>query len=132
MVRGPAARDIAGMNSDTRILNRSTDDKMIAGVAGGLGEYFGVDPVLFRVGFVAATLLSGVGALAYLALVLFVKTDDDEDIAVPAGRAKPRPAGSFRWEHSPGGRFSRERLPYERSYTSSASAATDSTILEAR
>ena len=84
MVRGSAARDIAGMNSDTRILNRSTDDKMIAGVAGGLGEYFGVDPVLFRVGFVAATLLSGVGALAYLALVLFVKTDDDEDIAVPA------------------------------------------------
>jgi phage shock protein PspC (stress-responsive transcriptional regulator) len=83
MVRGPAARDIAGMNSDTRILNRSTDDKMIAGVAGGLGEYFGVDPVLFRVGFVAATLLSGVGALAYLALVLFVKTDDDE-VLLPA------------------------------------------------
>ena len=66
-----------------KILTRSTEDKMLAGVAGGLGEYFGVDPVLFRVGFVAATLLSGVGALAYLALVLFVKTDDD-DIAVPA------------------------------------------------
>jgi phage shock protein PspC (stress-responsive transcriptional regulator) len=70
------------MNSDTRILNRSTDDKMIAGVAGGLGEYFGVDPVLFRVGFVAATLLSGVGALAYLALVLFVKTEGED--LVPA------------------------------------------------
>ena len=68
------------MNS--RILTRSTDDKMVAGVAGGLGEYFGVDPVLFRVGFVAATLLSGVGALAYLALVLFVKTDDE--MPVPA------------------------------------------------
>ena len=55
---------------------------MISGVAGGLGEYFGVDPVLFRVGFVAATLLSGVGALAYLALVLLVKTDDE--VPVPA------------------------------------------------
>jgi phage shock protein PspC (stress-responsive transcriptional regulator) len=64
------------MNTDTRILNRSTEDKMIAGVAGGLGEYFGVDPVLFRVGFVAATLLSGVGALAYLALVLFTNADE--------------------------------------------------------
>ena len=62
------------MNSEPRILNRSTEDKMVAGVAGGLGEYFGVDPVLFRVGFVAATLLSGVGALAYLALVLFTHT----------------------------------------------------------
>jgi phage shock protein PspC (stress-responsive transcriptional regulator) len=71
------------MNSDTRILNRSSEDKMVAGVAGGLGEYFGVDPVLFRVGFVVATLLSGVGALAYLALVLFVKTGDDE-VLLPA------------------------------------------------
>jgi len=65
-----------------KILTRSTEDKMLAGVAGGLGEYFGVDPVLFRVGFVAATLLSGVGALAYLALVLFVKADDE--FPVPA------------------------------------------------
>jgi phage shock protein PspC (stress-responsive transcriptional regulator) len=72
------------MNPDTRILNRSSEDKMLAGVAGGLGEYFGVDPVLFRVGFVAATLLSGVGALAYLALILFVKTDADDEVAVPA------------------------------------------------
>ncbi len=76
MVRGAAERDSVPMNTNTRILTRSSDDKMVAGVAGGLGEYFGVDPVLFRVGFVAATLLSGVGALAYLALVLFVKTDE--------------------------------------------------------
>jgi phage shock protein PspC (stress-responsive transcriptional regulator) len=67
-----------------KILTRSTEDKMVAGVAGGLGEYFGVDPVLFRVGFVAATLLSGVGALAYLALVLFVKTDETDEMPVPA------------------------------------------------
>jgi phage shock protein PspC (stress-responsive transcriptional regulator) len=73
---------VQDMNSDTRLLNRSSEDKLLAGVAGGLGEYFGVDPVLFRVGFVAATLLSGVGALAYLALVLFVKTDDE--VLLPA------------------------------------------------
>jgi phage shock protein PspC (stress-responsive transcriptional regulator) len=64
------------MNSDIRTLTRSTTDRHIGGVAGGLGDYFGVDPVLFRVGFVAATLLSGVGALAYLALLAFVKPDD--------------------------------------------------------
>jgi len=69
---------------NTRTLTRSTEDKLLTGVAGGLGEYFGVDPVLFRVGFVAATLLSGVGLLAYLALVLFVKTDADDELAVPA------------------------------------------------
>ena len=65
----------------TSRLTRSSSDKFIGGVAGGLGDYFGVDPVLFRVGFVAATLLSGVGALAYLALVLFVKPDDAESSA---------------------------------------------------
>ena len=70
------------MNSEPRILTRSSEDKLLTGVAGGLGEYFGVDPVLFRVGFVAATLLSGVGALAYLALVLFTKTDDE--VPLPA------------------------------------------------
>jgi phage shock protein PspC (stress-responsive transcriptional regulator) len=69
------------MNTDTPLLTRSSNDRMLAGVAGGLGDYFGVDPVLFRVGFVAATLLSGVGALAYLALVLFVKPDDAEPSA---------------------------------------------------
>ena len=65
-------------------LTRSGSDAIIGGVSSGLGRYFGVDPVLFRVGFVAATLLSGVGAIAYLALVLFVKTDDDDAVAVPA------------------------------------------------
>jgi phage shock protein PspC (stress-responsive transcriptional regulator) len=82
-----AARDSGGMNTDTRTLTRSSTDRMLGGVAGGLGDYFGVDPVLFRVGFVVATLLSGVGALAYLALLAFVKPDDH----VPTG-GTPIPA----------------------------------------
>jgi phage shock protein C len=68
---------------NTRILNRSSSDRMIGGVAGGLGEYFGIDPVLVRVGFVVATLLSGVGAVAYIALLALVKTDDDDVPATP-------------------------------------------------
>jgi phage shock protein PspC (stress-responsive transcriptional regulator) len=76
------------MNSDIRTLTRSSTDRHVGGVAGGLGEYFGVDPVLFRVGFVAATLLSGVGALAYLALLVFVKPDDQ----VPETPGTPIPA----------------------------------------
>jgi phage shock protein PspC (stress-responsive transcriptional regulator) len=38
---------------------------MIAGVASGLGDYFSVDPVVFRVGFVLAAFLGGVGILVY-------------------------------------------------------------------
>jgi phage shock protein PspC (stress-responsive transcriptional regulator) len=59
-----------------RRLTRSTTEKHIAGVAGGLGRYFGVDPIVFRVAFGAATLISGIGLIAYLALVAFVPKDD--------------------------------------------------------
>lgn len=48
-----------------RPLRRSDNDRMIAGVAGGIGEYFDIDPVLVRIGFVAATLFAGTGLLLY-------------------------------------------------------------------
>jgi phage shock protein PspC (stress-responsive transcriptional regulator) len=47
-------------------LRRSRTDRVGAGVAGGLGEYFGVDPVLFRVLFATASFFGGAGVLAYL------------------------------------------------------------------
>ncbi|HZD00017.1 MAG TPA: PspC domain-containing protein, partial [Actinomycetes bacterium] len=49
-----------------RRLTRRMDDRLLAGVGSGLGAYFNVDPVVFRVGFVALTLAGGVGALIYL------------------------------------------------------------------
>ncbi|MGH9015193.1 MAG: PspC domain-containing protein [Acidimicrobiia bacterium] len=48
-----------------RRLVRSRHDRVIAGVAGGLGEHFGVDPVVFRIGFVAFSLLGGSGLVLY-------------------------------------------------------------------
>ena len=47
---------------------RSRDEMQVAGLCGGLGEYFEVDPVLIRLLFVVATLLTGVfpGIFAYL------------------------------------------------------------------
>src|SRR4051794_13830149 len=59
-----------------RRLTRSSGDRLVGGVAGGLGRYFGVDPILFRIGFVVLTLAGGVGALAYLGLLAFVPADD--------------------------------------------------------
>ena len=61
--------------SQTKRLTRSTSDKKLGGVAGGLGEYFSVDPIVFRVGFAVATVFTGAGALAYLALLAFVPSD---------------------------------------------------------
>jgi phage shock protein C len=52
-------------------LYRSSTDKMLGGVCGGLGEYFDVDPVLVRLAVVAAVFLSG-GAAILLYIVLWI------------------------------------------------------------
>ncbi len=57
---------------------RSRANSKIAGVAGGLGRYLGVDPVLFRVGFVVLTVLGGAGILAYCLCWLLLPLDGDE------------------------------------------------------
>jgi len=44
-------------------LYRSSSNKIIAGVCGGLGEYFSVDPVLFRIIFVVMSLVQGMGLI---------------------------------------------------------------------
>jgi phage shock protein C len=54
-------------------LYRSLDDKKVAGVCGGLGEYFGIDPVFLRIFFVLITLFPpGSGILIYLIMWLVV------------------------------------------------------------
>ncbi len=49
-------------------LYRSLDDRKIAGVAGGLGEYFLIDPLLIRLIFVVLLLAGGGGFIIYLVL----------------------------------------------------------------
>jgi phage shock protein PspC (stress-responsive transcriptional regulator) len=58
--------DLTPPTTPTRVLRRSDSDRMLAGVSGGLGEYFGVDPVLFRVLFGVSAFFGGFGVLAYL------------------------------------------------------------------
>src|SRR5689334_24531013 len=62
-----------------RRLLRSSSDRVLVGVAGGLGRYFGVDPIIFRIGFGISLFFGGLGALAYLLLAVFVPTDGDPD-----------------------------------------------------
>ena len=64
------------MNSTSSPLTRSTTDKKISGVAGGLARHLGVDPVLVRVGFAVSILFSGAGLLAYLVMMVLVPRDD--------------------------------------------------------
>jgi phage shock protein C len=58
-------------------LTRSSTDKYVSGISGGLGEHFGIDPTIVRVGWVFATLVTGGAALlAYAALLVVVPRDD--------------------------------------------------------
>lgn len=49
-------------------LTRSATESMVAGVSGGLAEYFNIDPVIVRLSFVLVTLTSGLGLPVYLLL----------------------------------------------------------------
>ncbi|MBQ1028369.1 PspC domain-containing protein [Micromonospora sp. C95] len=79
-----------------RQLRRPTTDRMIAGVASGLGRYFAVDPTLVRVAFAVVTLVTGgIAALAY-PIMWFLMPEE------PAGApAWPHPAPGA--PHGPAG-----------------------------
>ena len=71
-----------------RRLTRTRAGRMIGGVCAGLGRYFNVDPIIFRIGAIVLTLVGGAGILAYLAALLLIPGEDS------AGEA---PAGRNRW-----------------------------------
>jgi len=60
------------MSNEYRKLYRSRKERMIAGVCGGIGIYFGIDPTLVRLLFIVGALLGGPGLLAYLILLIVV------------------------------------------------------------
>lgn len=49
---------------EDKLLRRSKTDKMIAGICGGLGKYFGLDPTILRLVFVLLMIFAGTGLLA--------------------------------------------------------------------
>jgi len=62
------------MAAAKKVLYKSEEDRKIDGVCAGVGEYFDIDPTLIRVGFVFATLFSGVvpGIVAYVVLAVVI------------------------------------------------------------
>ncbi len=61
-------------------LYRSRTDKMMGGVAGGLAEYFEVDPVIIRAVFIISTLAWGISLLAYIVLWIIVPVNPVETV----------------------------------------------------
>jgi phage shock protein C len=70
----PMTNDLLNETTDkVKKLRRSRDDRMVAGVCGGVAKLLGVDAALLRILLVAATLFGfGAGALLYLACWILV------------------------------------------------------------
>ncbi len=49
---------------------------MLLGVCGGLGDYFNLDPLLFRLGFVISVVFFGFGILLYIIMALLVPSEE--------------------------------------------------------
>jgi len=56
----------------TTLLTRSRKDRVIGGVCGGLGDYFGIDPVLIRIFFVLSVFAVGISPFVYVLLWLIM------------------------------------------------------------
>lgn len=57
-------------------LKRSSNNKIISGVCGGLGEYFNVDPTIIRILWFILTFPLGTLFLAYIACSIIIPMDD--------------------------------------------------------
>jgi phage shock protein PspC (stress-responsive transcriptional regulator) len=70
--------------SAARRLRRSGDEKMLAGVAGGIARYLDADVTLVRVIIAALALLTGAGVALYIAAWLLIPADGEDRAAAAA------------------------------------------------
>lgn len=57
-------------------IRRKREDRVLAGVCSGLGDYLGIDPLWIRIAFVALSLGGGSGVLLYIIAVLAIPEED--------------------------------------------------------
>jgi phage shock protein PspC (stress-responsive transcriptional regulator) len=77
-VNGEQMRDVSR-------LRRSRTDRYVAGVAGGLGRHFDIDPTVIRVVLAVLTLFGGAGLLVYVAVWVLVPEEGEERAPVVVG-----------------------------------------------
>jgi len=70
------------------VFRRSAGDRVLTGVAGGIGERLGIDPVVVRLAFVVLSLAGGVGVLLYVAVALLSRSPDPR--AAPSSPPRTR------------------------------------------
>jgi len=78
--------DFSNQNNESKTtgkgkrIYRNTSDKVIAGVASGLANYFSVDPIIFRLIFIASLFAGGIGLIAYIIFWIGIPANDSGKI----------------------------------------------------
>ena len=99
------------MTTNTKRLRKSKEDSMLFGVAGGLAEYFDVDPTLMRAAWIVFILASaGTALIAYIILAIIMPKqeptaaqtsqaagEDVEELPEDASQPTPRKDEGWRW-----------------------------------
>jgi len=76
------------MPEETKKLYRSKEDRVIAGVCGGLGDYFKVDPIFVRLIFIFLALLDGLGVLFYVIFIFVIPKQGEGSIDMKQTKEK--------------------------------------------
>jgi phage shock protein C len=66
------------MSEKVKRLYRSREERWLAGICGGLGNYFDIDPTVIRVLFVLFSLVVGGGIIAYIILWIVIPQEPEE------------------------------------------------------
>ena len=81
-----------------RLLRRRISDRVLGGVAGGLGDYFNIDPLLIRIGFVGLMIFGGAGLVLYVVAWLLLPAEGHDASALEAfGRRLGLTPGRIAW-----------------------------------
>lgn len=78
---------------ETKKLYRSSSDRVIGGVCAGLGNYFDIDPIVFRLIFILLAVFGGSGVIVYIIMWILIpeqgekrSNDMEENIKTGAGK----------------------------------------------
>lgn len=76
----PLIKSHTQQSVSVKTMYRSESEKIIAGVCGGLAEFFNIDPVIPRIFFIILTVLDGIGVLIYLILWVVIPTKSKQQV----------------------------------------------------
>ncbi len=76
------------MNEKKR-LYKSTVDRKLAGVCGGIAEYFDIDPTIVRLAWAGVVLVFGTGLLLYIVAAIVMSDNPAQKNAAGTGYAEP-------------------------------------------